>query len=168
MADELSDFLTNPSGENFLQLRSLIAGSPAYLFVSDDDNRPAELVEAERYGEATDLFPDLMPNWLLSPRVHRLAAVAAEKLGDGDQAVRERYFSRACMRGLLLAGDGPRDLPPLQLGPQDVHPAVQQAAQVRQVGLLLQGVPAQHPQLFQGQAGQPVDRAHVHQPNHLP
>ena len=111
MADEISDFLTAPNGENFLRLRALIEDSPGYDVVSDGAERLATLVAAEEYGQAADLAADLMPNWLLSARVHHLAALAAEKLGDEETAARERYLSRACIRGLLLAGEGTRERP---------------------------------------------------------
>ncbi len=102
-----------------------------------------------------------------------LAARRAEgqvpgRAAGGGRGVRQDRGQPVEQLALRLAGDRQRDLPALQFGPQDVQPAVQQAAQVRQVGLLLQGVPAQHPQLLQGQAGQPVERAHVHQSDHLP
>jgi len=111
MADEISNFLADPNGENFLRVRGLIEDSPSYDTGADGDERLAELIAAGEYGEAADLVADLMPNWLLSARVHRFASLAAEKLGDEEVAARERYLSRACTRGLLLAGDGTSERP---------------------------------------------------------
>ena len=111
MADEISDFLADPNGENFLRLRTVVGASPAYEAASEGDERLAELIAAGDYDQATELAADLMPNWLLSARVHRLASVAAEGTGDSEAAARERYLWRACARGLLLAGDGTPERP---------------------------------------------------------
>ena len=111
MADELSDFLADPNSETFLRLRALVEGAPGYAMISDEDERLAELVEAGAYDQAAEFAEQLMPNWLLSPRVHRLATAAAERLGATETAARERYLERACTKGLLLAGDGTRERP---------------------------------------------------------
>ncbi len=111
MADELSDFLADPNGETFLRLRALVEASPRYTMISDEDDQLAELIESGAYDQAAELAEQLMPNWLLSPRVHRLATTAAEQLGATETAARERYLERACTKGLLLAGDGTRERP---------------------------------------------------------
>jgi hypothetical protein len=57
------------------------------------------------------MVPELMPNWLLSPRVHFLLSTAADKLGDADMARREQYLAKVCLRGLLASGNGSEELP---------------------------------------------------------
>lgn len=111
MADEISDFLAEPNAETFLRLRALVEASPHYTMMSDEDEQLAELVQAGAYDQAAELAEQLMPNWLLSPHVHRLATAVAERLGATEAAARERYLERACTKGLLLAGDGTRERP---------------------------------------------------------
>ncbi len=111
MPDEISDFLAEPNGENLLRLRAVIEASGAYDAGSDGDERLAGMIDQRAYHEAQDLVDDLMPGWLLSPRVHRLAAEAAENRGDEEAAARARYMLRACTKGILLAGDGTEERP---------------------------------------------------------
>jgi hypothetical protein len=111
MPDELSDFLAKPSGETFLRLREVVIGSPDYEFHSDGADQVQGLFAAEDYEAVPDMLSELMPNWLLSPRVHRLVGLAAEQVGDTDLAQRETYMARACIRGLLESGDGSRERP---------------------------------------------------------
>jgi hypothetical protein len=111
MPDEISDFLAEPNGENFLRVRAMIEASSTYGAGSDGDERLAAMVEQGDYVEAQDFVGDLMPDWLLSPRVHRLAAEVAENLGDEEGAARARYMLLACTRGILLAGEGTRERP---------------------------------------------------------
>ncbi|GAA5007261.1 hypothetical protein GCM10025734_48140 [Kitasatospora paranensis] len=54
-----------------------------------------------------------------------------------------------------------RDLAPVEFGPQDVEPALEQTAQVREVGLLFLRVPPECAELVEAQ---PADVARVHPP----
>src|SRR5262245_6100057 len=106
MADPLSDFFENPSGETFVRLRNDVLADPSYDFNSTDLDELTDLLAAEEYDAVPDALPGLMPGWLLSPRVHLLAALAAEKSGNAANAELERNVVRACLRGLLQSGDG--------------------------------------------------------------
>jgi hypothetical protein len=127
MADELSAFLEQPSGENFLRLRDLVLASSSYELMSDGDDRLAELVDLEEWEEAAGLAAELMPNWLLSARVHLLMATVAEARGESEAAAQARYLARACMRGLLLAGDG---------SPENPYPILHAADEYDLLGVL--------------------------------
>jgi hypothetical protein len=111
VADELTDFLAQPTPENFLVLRAQIGASSAYDPLSEDDERLADLVEAGEFQEAAELAEQLMPNWLLSARVNLLAAQAADQLGETDAAEQSRYLARACIHATLRAGDGTAEHP---------------------------------------------------------
>jgi hypothetical protein len=111
MADPLSDFLERPSGESFVRLRAAVLAEPSYDFHADDDAELNQLVEEGEDEVVVGRLPQLMPNWLLSPRVHQMLGDAAQRSGDAETAQREHYFARAALRGLLESGDGSRERP---------------------------------------------------------
>jgi hypothetical protein len=106
MADALGDFLKQPNETNFRNLRELVITSPDYDFYSPDLDALGELVTAGDFAGALAMMPALMPNWLLSPRVHQLLSHAAEQQGDTKTAAREAYMAKATLHGLMATGDG--------------------------------------------------------------
>ena len=111
MPDEFSEFLADPSGENFLRLRQVVLDTPGYDFYSDDVSELEELVNNGQYDEVPGKLPELMPGWLLSPRVHQLVGVSARKTGDAERVAAQEYLAKACLGGLLQSGDGSRARP---------------------------------------------------------
>ncbi len=111
MADLLIDFLERPTEESFVRLRAAVLSEPVYDFGAQDDADLAKLMEDGEFAAAAAMRSQLMPNWLLSPRVHQMLASAAESIGDKETAQSERYFARASLRGLLLSGDGAPERP---------------------------------------------------------
>jgi hypothetical protein len=111
MPDLFSDFMATPSGDTFVPLRAAVTDAPEYDFHANDVEELDQLVNDEDYEEVSARMGALMPNWLLSPRVHRLLAYAAGQLGDTETAQREGYLARACLRGLLQSGDGTPERP---------------------------------------------------------
>jgi hypothetical protein len=111
MPDLFSDFLANPSATTFLPLREAVIAAPEYDFYSDTLQELEDLVGAGNHAAATGMLPELMPNWLLSPRVHQLVGQAAAQLGDKDMAQREVYLAKACLQGLMQSGDGSEGRP---------------------------------------------------------
>src|SRR5262249_42492683 len=77
MPDAFSDFLASPSGETFLRLREVVAAEPDYDFYSNDLDGLSGLLTSEDFAGLAARIPELMPGWLLSPRLHQMAAVAA-------------------------------------------------------------------------------------------
>lgn len=62
----------------------------------------------------------VLPQWLkLSPRVHELAALAAERAGDARDAEIEQFLFRVCTQGILASGDGSLDRPYLAVQLED-------------------------------------------------
>ncbi len=111
MADPLIAFLERPSGELFAQLRDALVLEPAYDFHADDEADLTECIERGDDAGAAAMRRQLMPNWLLSPRVHQLLGDAAQRSGDLETAQREHYFAQANLRGLLHSGDGSQARP---------------------------------------------------------
>lgn len=106
MADPFADFLDNPSGDTFLELRALVIAQPEYDFHSASLAELEDLVATGQFEAVPEKLPELMPNWLLSPRLHRLVSQAAEQRGDTETAQRELALAQACLKGLLESGDG--------------------------------------------------------------
>ncbi len=111
MSDAFSGFLEAPTSASFLRLRNEIVAQPDYDFAADRLGELTALIDAGAFSAVPDKLTELMPGWLLSPRVHALAAYAAEKAGDPDRAQFERDFGLACLRALRDSGDGSRARP---------------------------------------------------------
>jgi hypothetical protein len=111
MSDAFSDFLDAPTPASFLRLRAEIVAQPEYDFAADRLGELTALIETGAFGAVPDKLTELMPGWLLSPRVHAIAAYAAEQTGEPDRAQFERDFGLACLRGIRDSGDGSRARP---------------------------------------------------------
>jgi hypothetical protein len=106
MQRQLSAFVDHPSRQTYLAVRSaVLSAAPLHL-------APAELAELERLlgaGQAQqvlDRIGALPPSKVLSPRVHLLAAEAAEAAGDVAGGEVERFLFVLCLQGLLATGEG--------------------------------------------------------------
>ena len=106
MPDPLMAFLENPTGETFAQLRGVVVDAPDYDFYANDLDEMEHLVAEGQFDVAAGRLTLTMPNWLLSPRMHRLVGRAARESGDAELANRESYLVKACLRGLAQSGDG--------------------------------------------------------------
>jgi len=111
MPDAFTGFLAAPSVTSFLRLRDEVLAQPEFEFASDRLEEVLELVEAGQFAAVADKVAELMPDWLLSPRLHLIAARAAEQLGDADRAQFEHDVARACLQGLRDSGVGSRASP---------------------------------------------------------
>ena len=111
MPDALSDFFETPNGATFVRMRDALLADPAYDFHSTDVDELTDLIASEDYAAVGEALPGLMPDWLLSPRAHQLAGLAAERAGNAEGARMERDVARACLKGLLESGDGSPERP---------------------------------------------------------
>jgi hypothetical protein len=68
-------------------------------------------VKAKKFKEAQEKLEKAMPNLLLSPRAHGMAAMAADGLDDAAKAKAEREAAAKCVEGMLSTGDGSADKP---------------------------------------------------------
>ena len=79
------------------------------------------LLDDESYQEVLDRIDALPASKALSPRVHFLAAEAAEALGDLETGEVERFLFVLCLRGLLATGDGSQTAPYVVCHATDEH-----------------------------------------------
>lgn len=106
MQRQFSQFVELPSRENYLAAcRAVLRATPLPLAATD----MAELVrllDLGNFQEVLDRIELLPPSKALSPRVHFLAAEAAEALGDVETGEVERFLFVLCLQGLLATGNG--------------------------------------------------------------
>ncbi len=72
--DWFNAFLDDPSPANFHKLRKLVLNDKAYRASSTAVDDVVMLIEGLRFLAARERLREITPAWLLSPRVHRLAA----------------------------------------------------------------------------------------------
>lgn len=111
MPDLFSEFLERPDKTRYLRVRSAIIGSVEYDMFSDGLSRLEELIESGDHQAVPALVPELMPNWLLSPRVHQLLSASATERGEPDRAKGEHTLAVACANAITQTGDGSMDAP---------------------------------------------------------
>ncbi len=111
MHDKLVTFLEDPTAENYLAARKVLAirGTSARMV--------AEMHEAEslyRHGQYEALYTlvdNLLSSAALSPRLHFFSARASRELGRREDAELAEFMFEACLSGLLATGDGTPESP---------------------------------------------------------
>jgi len=106
----ISRLLREPSGDNYLALVGATGGvgyNPDSMAVS----QLAARVEMGEYREALSGFYRMVRDWLVSPRVHRLAGKAMEMTKDTETAQHEYLLADALTIGILRTGDGSESSP---------------------------------------------------------
>lgn len=111
MKQQFFTFIESPNRESYQVIRDLILAFPGYDPYSDDLNEMLDLLAEGKFVEVQQGISRGMPNLLLSPRAHMLAAIAAEKTGEDQAAEVEKYIAQACVKGILTTGDGTHEHP---------------------------------------------------------
>lgn len=103
--------LEDPSRENYLRLWEAVTTAPDYA-PYDDPYSPIETaLEAGDNDAAKAAVIDVISRWALSPRIHMLASITAQRLGDEEQAKFEAMFCARCIHAMLATGDGSTESP---------------------------------------------------------
>jgi hypothetical protein len=108
MQRRLMQFVESPTRETYLAVREAALAETPLPIAATDLASLADLLEAEAHDELLARIDALPASKVLSPRVHYLAAEAAEALGDLETVELERFLFVVCLRGLLATGDGTR------------------------------------------------------------
>jgi hypothetical protein len=111
MKQEFFEFIESPEAENYEAIRKLVLAFPGYDPYSQDLYDLSDLLDAGKFVEVQQGVSRGMPNLLLSPRAHMLAAFAAEQTGDEKVADVEKYIAQACVKGILSTGAGTYENP---------------------------------------------------------
>jgi hypothetical protein len=104
-------FVNGPTPEAFLLLRTLVTNLPTYKPYADEMPRLERLYENGQFEEVRAAADQIMANYLLTPRIHLIAGLAAARVGDHDSEQSEAAAFRACIKGILSTGDGIEDRP---------------------------------------------------------
>ena len=111
-AEELfAKFLEKPGRETYLAVFKAVTEAESYDPYSMELNGAWDLIKERKFKEAQEKLEKAMPNLLLSPRAHSMAAMAAEGLDDAAKAKAEREAAAKCLDGMLATGDGSPDKP---------------------------------------------------------
>jgi hypothetical protein len=114
-------FLRQARGPAFGRLRDAVLGSPDYRFGDDALRRLEPLARTAAPEVFLSRLPECMPGFLLTARLHLLAARCADRVGDALRARFERHFARCCLEGLLHAGTGAAETPYPVTHLEDAH-----------------------------------------------
>lgn len=106
MQDDLQTFFEHPSSRNYRRARHAILRDGDGRADEADLHELARLCEQGFFVAACEHAAAMMPAWALSPRVHFLAALAAEQRDDSEDVELERFMLAGCLEGLLDTGDG--------------------------------------------------------------
>lgn len=121
MQRQLTAFVEQPSRKTFLAVREAVLEAAPLPLAATDLADLERMLDSRRFQKVLDRIDALPPSKLLSPRVHALAAEAAEALGDAESGEIERFLFVLCLRGLLATGDGSPAQPYIVCHPTDEY-----------------------------------------------
>ncbi|MBK8208310.1 MAG: DUF4919 domain-containing protein [Planctomycetes bacterium] len=121
MPEPFFEFLREPNRESFLAARRAVLEDPSYQPYSTELEELDALIEQEDYQGVLDRMPELVPNLVLSPRLHLMLAYTQRRLGNTDSADMEGAIARTCADGILMTGDGTAEKPWLVLRTSDEY-----------------------------------------------
>lgn len=106
MHAEFQALVELPTAENFRQVRELVLARPDYDPLGRDLAALEQAGLRGAWSKVARLIDAMLETWLLSPRFHYWAALAAEARGDEADAELERFLFGACLDALSRTGDG--------------------------------------------------------------
>ena len=116
LRDAFGSFLAERTLPRFLAARDLLLGLPSHDPWSPELATFDQMLEERRWRAMRDLAERVMDNWLLTPYVHEVLALACKELGDNSRSELEAGLFQACCQGILLTGDGTKAHPYLTVG----------------------------------------------------
>jgi hypothetical protein len=121
MQRQLTAFVEEPSKETYLAARRAVLQATPLPLTAMELADLQRLLEEGAPQEVLDHIDALPPSKVLSPRVHYLAAEAAESLGDAEGNELERFLFVLCLQGLLATGQGSSAEPYVVCHASDEH-----------------------------------------------
>jgi len=121
MQRQLAAFIDEPSKATFLAARDAVLRQSPLPLVAAQMSELDRLLEHEEYQVLLDRLDSLPPSKVLSPRIHYLAAEAADALGQAEEVELERSLFVLTLQGLLATGDGTSVNPYVVCHPTDEY-----------------------------------------------
>ncbi len=100
-----AEFLVEPTARGYLSILGDRVSQKGYD-PFEEFHRLEDLTASNRYEEAAAEVEELLEWYVLSPRLHILAAKTAHGLEDDSRAAAERQIAGLCLRGMLITGFG--------------------------------------------------------------
>jgi hypothetical protein len=125
MQRQLAAFVEHPSKATFLAARDAVLRHCPLPLVAADLADLVRLLERREYEILLDRLDALPASKVFSPRVHYLAAEAAEALGLAADVELERSLFVLTLQGLLTTGDGSQTNPYIVCHPTDEYDVVE-------------------------------------------
>jgi hypothetical protein len=117
----LKAFVEQPSKATFLAARDAVLQEFPSPVAAGQIAELDRLLEEEDYQTLVDQLDALPPSKVLSPRIHFLAAEAADALGHPADTELERCLFVITLQGLLATGDGTKANPYIVCHASDEH-----------------------------------------------
>jgi hypothetical protein len=124
MQRQLAAFVEQPGRATFLAARRAVLSLSPLPLVAAQIAELDRLLEQNEFQCLRDQIDTLPPSKILSPRIHFLAAEAAEALGDMEDVELERSLFVLTLQGLLASGDGTRSNPYIVCHPTDEYDVI--------------------------------------------
>jgi hypothetical protein len=121
MERQLTALVERPSQATFLAARDAVLGVAGLPLVATDLANLEQLLTDGQSQAVIDRIDTLPPSKVLSPRIHFLAAEAAEDLGDAATVELERSLFVITLQGLLATGNGTPGNPYIVCHPTDEY-----------------------------------------------
>jgi hypothetical protein len=121
MQRQLAAFVEQPCKATFLAARDAVLRRSPLPVVSAEIADLDQLLEQDQHEMLRDRLDALPPSKVLSPRIHYLAAEAADALGDESDGELERSLFVLTLQGLLATGDGSPINPYIVCHPTDEY-----------------------------------------------
>jgi hypothetical protein len=121
MQRQLAAFVEQPCKATFLAAREAVLRRSLLPLMATEIAELDRLLEQEKHQDLLDRLDALPPSKVLSPRIHFLAAEAAEALGQAMDVELERSLFVLTLQGLLATGDGTRANPYIVSHPTDEY-----------------------------------------------
>jgi hypothetical protein len=121
LAARLEEFVERPSKATFLAARDAVLCESSRPVAPGQIAELDRLLEQEAYQELLDQLDNLPPSKVLSPRIHFLAAEAADAVGHFADIELERCLFVITLQGLLATGDGTKANPYIVCHASDEH-----------------------------------------------
>ena len=121
LAARLEEFVEQPSKATFLAARDAVLRECPRALAAGQIAELDRLLEQEDYQTLVENIDALPPSKVLSPRIHFLAAEAADALGNAADTELERCLFVITLQGLLATGDGTKANPYLVCHASDEH-----------------------------------------------
>ncbi|HEY2414565.1 MAG TPA: hypothetical protein VGI40_20125 [Pirellulaceae bacterium] len=121
MQRQLAALVEQPSKTTFLAARDAVLRQSPVPLAAGQIAELDRLLEQEDYSALLDRLDALPPSKVLSPRIHFLAAEAADALGRLADTELERCLFVITLQGLLATGDGTKANPYVVCHASDEH-----------------------------------------------